>query len=165
MPIISKLKIRNQVWTGRPPWTMFLSASLRLCVIMLFASQVQAQTSAPSDSVLDRRVAEIARVLRCPVCQGLSINDSPSQLSLEMKQVVREQLQAGKSPDEIKAYFVSKYGEWILLEPKPRGMNLFVYLAPFILLVGGGALIVVMVRKWTRGSTGSIPEPEPDTDL
>jgi len=62
---------------------------------------------------------------------------------------VREQLRAGKSPDDVKAYFVSKYGEWILLEPKPHGMNLAVYLAPFVLLIGGGALIVVMVRKWT----------------
>jgi cytochrome c-type biogenesis protein CcmH len=68
---------------------------------------------------------------------------------MQMKQVVRDQLAAGKSPEEVKAYFVSKYGEWILLEPKPRGMNLAVYLLPLFLLVGGGGLIVVMVRKWT----------------
>lgn len=89
-------------------------------------------------------------MLRCPVCQGLSIQDSPSELSQEMKGIVREQLKSGKSEDKVKAYFVSKYGEWILLEPKPHGMNLFVYLAPFILLLGGGALIVVMVRKWSK---------------
>jgi cytochrome c-type biogenesis protein CcmH len=83
------------------------------------------------------------------VCQGLSLADSPSELSMQMKQVVRDQLAAGKSPEEVKAYFVSKYGEWILLEPKPRGMNLAVYLLPLFLLVGGGGLIVVMVRKWT----------------
>jgi cytochrome c-type biogenesis protein CcmH/NrfF len=89
-----------------------------------------------SDSLLDVRTKELAA-------------DSPSELSMQMKQVVRDQLAAGKSPEEVKAYFVSKYGEWILLEPKPRGMNLAVYLLPLFLLVGGGGLIVVMVRKWT----------------
>jgi cytochrome c-type biogenesis protein CcmH len=102
-----------------------------------------------SDSLLDVRTKELAAELRCPVCQGLSLADSPSELSMQMKQVVRDQLAAGKSPEEVKAYFVSKYGEWILLEPKPRGMNLAVYLLPLFLLVGGGGLIVVMVRKWT----------------
>ena len=59
-----------------------------------------------------------------------------------MRSVVREKLAAGQSSDEVKAYFVSKYGEWILLEPKPRGMNLMVYVAPFLLLLGGAWLIV-----------------------
>jgi cytochrome c-type biogenesis protein CcmH len=102
-----------------------------------------------SDSALDARTKELSAELRCPVCQGLSLADSPSELSMQMKQVVRDQLKAGKSPEEVKAYFVSKYGEWILLEPKPRGMNLAVYLLPLFLLLGGGGLIVVMVRKWT----------------
>ena len=101
------------------------------------------------DSALEARTKAVATQLRCPVCQGLSIQDSPSELSQQMKQIVRDQLRAGKSPEQVKAYFVSKYGEWILLEPPAHGMNLAVYLAPFILLLGGGALIVVMVRKWT----------------
>lgn len=111
------------------------------------ARTIQAQIT--NDSILEERTREVASHLRCPVCQGLSIQDSPSELSLQMKQVVRDQLREGKSPAEIKAYFVSKYGEWILLEPKPSGMNLAVYLLPLVLLVGGGGLIVLMVRKWT----------------
>lgn len=109
----------------------------------------QAQTIT-NDSILEQRAKEVSAQLRCPVCQGLSIQDSPSELSLQMKSVVRDMLRQGKSEDEIKAYFVSKYGEWILLEPKPKGMNLAVYLAPFFLLIVGGGIIVVMVRKWTR---------------
>jgi cytochrome c-type biogenesis protein CcmH len=115
-----------------------------------------AQQTISNDPALEAKVAEVASVLRCPVCQGLSLNDSPSELSQQMRQLVREKLAAGESPEEIKAYFVSKYGEWVLLEPKPKGMNLVVYLAPFILLLGGGGLIVVMVRKWSSASAAPV---------
>lgn len=137
--------------------------SRKVCVILfLFACRAEAQAVAPTDTVLDRQTREVASVLRCPVCQGLSIQDSPSDLSQEMKGIVRAQLKAGKSPDEVKAYFVSKYGEWILLEPKAHGMNWLVYLAPFFLLVGGGALIIVKVRKWTTAAHALKMVAEPD---
>lgn len=107
------------------------------------------------DTVFERRVAEVASGLRCPVCQGLSIQDSPSELSLQMKDVVRQQLREGKSPEEVKAYFVSKYGEWILLEPKASGMNLLVYIAPLLLLLGGGVVIFVAVKRWSSAPAES----------
>jgi cytochrome c-type biogenesis protein CcmH len=120
------------------------------------AAGLFAQQTISNDPALEAKVHEVASVLRCPVCQGLSLNDSPSELSQQMRQLVREKLAAGESPEEIKAYFVSKYGEWVLLEPKPKGMNLVVYLAPFILLLGGGGLIVVMVRKWSSQAAAPV---------
>jgi cytochrome c-type biogenesis protein CcmH len=105
---------------------------------------------AAGDSSLDAATRAIASELRCPVCQGVSIQDSPSELAQEMRSIVREQLQAGKTPEQIKAYFVSKYGEWILLEPKPSGMNLVLYLLPALLVIGGVAGVGFLVRKWTR---------------
>jgi cytochrome c-type biogenesis protein CcmH len=127
-------------------------ALLMIAMSAISAGPSRAQQTITNDPVLEAKVAEVSAVLRCPVCQGLSLNDSPSELSQQMRQLVREKLAAGESPEEIKAYFVSKYGEWVLLEPKPKGMNLVVYLAPFILLLGGGGLIVVMVRKWSSAS-------------
>ena len=102
-----------------------------------------------NDSALEARTAAVAAQLRCPVCQGLSIQDSPSELSQQMRNLVKEQLAAGKSDDEVKAYFVSKYGEWILLEPKARGFNLLIYLLPVGLVLGGIGAIVLVVRRWT----------------
>lgn len=119
--------------------------------------------TAPYDSVLEQRVKEVSAILRCPVCQGLSIQDSPSELSLQMKDVVRQQLREGKSPEEVKAYFVSKYGEWILLEPKATGMNLIVYALPLVLLVLGAGLIWMMVKRWstaTSDEAATAPEEE-----
>ena len=102
-----------------------------------------------ADSALERRSREVASALRCPVCQGLSIADSPSDLALEMKGLVREQLAAGKSPDEIRAYFIGKYGEWVLLEPKAEGLNLLVYVLPVAVVLGGAMFIVRYVRANT----------------
>lgn len=131
------------------------------CVVMSVAAAAQlarAQGPQPSgkiisasgDSRLDDSVRSVSSQLRCPVCQGESIQESPAELAKEMRQVVREQLAAGRSSDEVKAYFVSKYGEWILLKPEAHGANLAVYLLPLALLVGGAVLIVVAVRRWIR---------------
>jgi cytochrome c-type biogenesis protein CcmH len=70
-----------------------------------------------------------------------------------MRAVVKDQLRAGKTPDEVKAYFISKYGEWILLEPKPHGFNILVYAMPIALVIIGLAVIFFAVRKWTSVPT------------
>ncbi len=114
------------------------------------ATLVTSAKAQDADSALDARTKSVAEQLRCPVCQGVSIQDSPSQLAQEMRGVVKDQLRAGRTPDQVKAYFVSKYGEWILLEPKATGMNILVYALPVVLVLGGIAAIVVVVRRWTR---------------
>lgn len=128
---------------------------------------VQAQTQAPAaqatpspgadgpivveETAIDRQVMALSAELRCPVCQGLSLADSPSELSLEMREVVRSLLEEGKSPAEVRAYFVSKYGEWILLEPDPKGFNMAVYILPIVALLGGVAFVVMLVKRWSNG--------------
>ena len=124
----------------------------------LLASPITAQNTAPAvapsqavplDSALEARTSAVAAQLRCPVCQGLSIQDSPSELAQSMRSVVRDQLAEGRTPDEVKAYFVSKYGEWILLAPKPSGLNLIAYAIPILVVLGGGAVVLLAVRRWT----------------
>ncbi|MCC7003722.1 MAG: cytochrome c-type biogenesis protein CcmH [Gemmatimonadaceae bacterium] len=102
-----------------------------------------------ADSVLEARTTRLAVQLRCAVCQGISIQESPSSLAREMREVVKDQLRAGRSDAEVKAYFVSKYGEWILLAPTARGFNLVLYVLPALLLIGGLVGIAVVVRRWT----------------
>jgi cytochrome c-type biogenesis protein CcmH len=101
---------------------------------------------------LNALTRQVASQLRCPVCQGLSLADSPSELALEMKDVVRDQLAAGRTPEEVKQYFVAKYGEWILLEPTRRGVNLLVYALPALAVVAGLGVIWVALRRWTSGA-------------
>jgi cytochrome c-type biogenesis protein CcmH len=117
--------------------------ALLLTYSLLTSSLFSAQ---PAD--LEEQVRSISAELRCVVCQNLSVADSPSELAQQMRAVVREQLQAGKSPGEIKAYFVSKYGEWVLLSPTPKGFNLLVWVLPFVVAATGIIGVLFVIRRW-----------------
>lgn len=134
------------------------AAALLAVALLAPATTVAAQQQAATDPALDAATRAVSAELRCPVCQGLSIQDSPTELAREMRVVVHDQLAAGRTPEQVKAYFVSKYGEWILLQPKAHGFNLAVYLLPLAVLLGGAVLIVVLVRRWTRQG-GAAAEP------
>ena len=114
------------------------------------APQVSAAPAPGVDTALDARVKAVASRLRCPVCQGEAIQDSPAELAGQMKLLVREQLASGRSEQEVLDYFTAKYGQWILLEPKAEGINLLVYGLPIVFLIVGGAGIVMAVKKWSR---------------
>lgn len=118
-----------------------------------------APTGATLDPAREETVRRLASELRCPVCQGLSVQDSPTELSQQMKAVIRGQLEQGKTPDEVKAYFVARYGEWILLEPEASGFNLVIYLLPLAMLLAGGAVVALTVRRWTKRGEGMPPLP------
>jgi cytochrome c-type biogenesis protein CcmH len=107
-----------------------------------------------ADSALESMTTQLASELRCPVCQGNSIQDSPSELAQQMRDLIRDQLRAGKTPDQVRAYFVDKYGEWILLAPKAEGLNLVVYLVPVAAILVGGAVVWRTVRRWTTTAAG-----------
>jgi cytochrome c-type biogenesis protein CcmH len=117
-------------------------------MMLVSVMTLMAQTSLP-DSVVAARTKHIAAQLRCPVCQGLSLQESQSELSHQMKGVIKDQIVAGKTDEQVMNYFVAKYGEWILLEPPAHGFNLAVYLLPFIMLFGGMAVLYTSVKRWT----------------
>lgn len=96
---------------------------------------------------LDEVTNELTSRMRCPVCQALSIADSPSVSAMAMKQEVRELLATGYTTDQIVAYFERSYGEFIRLEPKAEGFNLVVWLAPLCLVLVGGALVAWRLRR------------------
>ena len=66
-------------------------------------------------------------------------------MAKDMSAVVRQQLDAGRTPEQVKDYFVARYGEWILLRPAARGFNWVVYLLPYVALAGGGVLLAVIM--------------------
>lgn len=106
---------------------------------------------------LEDQTRAVATELRCVVCQNLSIADSPSEMAQQMRAIVRDQLQAGKSPQEIKDYFVSKYGEWVLLKPGTQGISLLVWVVPFVALLIGLALGIFFIRRWVAKKRSAQP--------
>ncbi|MBI3182056.1 MAG: cytochrome c-type biogenesis protein CcmH [Myxococcales bacterium] len=107
----------------------------------------------PLDPAREARVQALAKVLRCPVCQGLSIADSPSSMARAQLEKVRELVREGKTDQEIFAYFEARYGEFALLEPKAQGINLLAWVGPMALLLFGFFVILSQVRR--RGSAVS----------
>src|SRR6185369_14564317 len=77
---------------------------------------------------LDARTQDVAALLRCPVCQGLSVADSPSSAAQNMKHQVRDLLAAGYDGPQVLAYFEQSYGEFVRLQPPLRGLNWIVWL-------------------------------------
>jgi cytochrome c-type biogenesis protein CcmH len=116
---------------------------------------------APSADV-EERTREIAAELRCVVCQNLSVADSPSDLAKEMRGRVREQVEQGKGRQEIMDYFVSRYGEYVLLSPPKRGFNLLVWGLPFVGLLAGAYGVYMVARRWTMPAPGGPAGPSVD---
>ena len=83
--------------------------AVAVIAVLLTVSRPQETAEGRSDA--------LARELRCPDCQGLSVADSPTQSAAEIRRQIDEMLAAGASPDDVRAHFVARYGDWILLAP------------------------------------------------
>ncbi|HEV8659473.1 MAG TPA: cytochrome c-type biogenesis protein [Thermoanaerobaculia bacterium] len=96
---------------------------------------------------LDAKTHEVASLLRCPVCQGMSVADSPAEMALNMKRQVNALLARGYTQDQILEYFERSYGEFVLLKPKFRGVNTFVWILPIFALAIGAVIAITKARK------------------
>jgi cytochrome c-type biogenesis protein CcmH/NrfF len=92
----------------------------------------------------------IGAKLRCPVCQGMAVADSTSAAAIQMQQRIRELVAAGYDEDQIRSFFVDRYGEWILLDPEARGLNLLVWILPGLGAGLGLAWAASVVLRWRR---------------
>lgn len=118
----------------------------------------------PARHVEEQTVYEIATQLRCVVCQNLSVADSPSEMANQMRGVIKERLAAGDRPQDVIAYFVDKYGTWILLSPPRRGFTLLVWILPPIAVAAGVGILALVLRRWTRRHAAA-PRPPVDPEM
>jgi cytochrome c-type biogenesis protein CcmH len=139
-----------------------LIAALLPLVVLGLVVLVEAQQ--PARHLDEPEVYAIASQLRCVVCQNLSVADSPSETAIQMRGVIRQRLAAGERPDQVIQYFVDKYGEWILLEPRRHGFTLLVWLLPPLAAVAGIGLAAVLLVRWTRRRRAATAAPTPTID-
>lgn len=128
------------------PFQRTLAVFAAVAIIGLAGSGLwQAARSDPATA--EDQVESIAQGLRCPTCQGLSVADSAAPIATSMRDIIDEQLAAGRTPEEIRAYFVQRYGDWILLSPRASGLGWLVWTLPVIALLGGGAVAYARTRQ------------------
>jgi cytochrome c-type biogenesis protein CcmH len=140
---------------GRRTWLLVGVAALVVCVAALVAS-----TGGDEPTTVPERARAVASGLRCPVCQNLSVADSPSRLAGEMRAEIEQRLAAGASEEEVRAFFVARYGEWVLLEPTREGLNLLPFLFPLVAVGAGVATWLVAVRRRPRPDAAPVSEEE-----
>lgn len=144
------------------PWRAGLAAAAEVVLVALALLASSASAAGPVD---EDTVTAVAAELRCVVCQNLSVADSPSETARQMRDIVRERLALGETPEQVMAYFVDKYGTWILLSPPRQGFTLLVWVAPFAVLLLGLAMVAVVVRRWSpRAGAPAAPGAAIDPD-
>ncbi len=114
---------------------------------------------------LDRVTNEVSSRMRCPVCQGLSVADSPTPSAVAMKEEVRQFLAAGYTDTQILTYFEQSYGEFIRLEPKATGFNLLVWILPIAALLAGLAVVIRRVSRPDSSDAQGDASPSAESDL
>ena len=110
------------------------------------------------DPALEARARAISAELRCLVCQNQSLDDSSAELAHDLRVLIRERLKAGDSDEQVRAYLVRRYGEFILLKPPLQRDTYLLWYGPFVVLLLGGAAAMLFLRR-----RGRVAEPAPLT--
>ena len=158
-------------------------AALLACACALPASALDAPAAAPSaaasdatvayqppaarptaaDPALEARMLAITGELRCLVCQNQTIADSHADLAVDLRQEVREMLQRGQTPDQIRHYMTDRYGDFVLYRPPLKASTAVLWLAPAALLAIALLALAVVIRRRSRLADDQF-EPEPMLD-
>ncbi|MDT8364461.1 MAG: cytochrome c-type biogenesis protein [Nitrosomonas sp.] len=99
------------------------------------------------DPVLEKRMLNLAENLRCLVCQNESLAGSRSDFANDLRREIREQMQANKSDDEITAFLVARYGDFVLYDPPMKSTTWLLWFGPFIFFLGGVVTLIVYLKR------------------
>lgn len=110
-----------------------------LLVLLAMPVPVVAQQARPmaEDPVLEERLMNLSRELRCLVCQNETLADSRADLAVDLRNEIREQMKAGKTDQEIIAFLTARYGDFVLYRPPVKATTYFLWFGPFVLLLAG----------------------------
>ena len=125
---------------------------LFLLLFTVIISVSQAQT-VPDNSDLDRHMMRLAGELRCLVCQNQTLADSNAGLAVDLRKQIREKLAGGMSDQEVIAFMVQRYGEFVLYKPRLEPSTWLLWFGPFLMLIGGLIFLVFKIRSRQKEDT------------
>ena len=127
--------------------TPVIRALLVMLTLALPMAQGQAADMQLADPALESRARALMKEVRCVVCQSQSIDESDAGIAVDLRRLIREDIAAGKSDDEIRQFLVDRYGDFILFTPPFKAETLILWLGPFVMLLGGLAYIIWFLRR------------------
>lgn len=111
---------------------------LLICLVAsVVVAQVQEEEVPSDDPVIEQRLANLSKELRCLQCQNQTLADSPAGLAADLRREIRIQMKAGKSDQEIIAFLTQRYGDFILYRPRVTFTTYLLWFGPFVLMLGG----------------------------
>ncbi|WP_262692275.1 cytochrome c-type biogenesis protein [Kordiimonas aestuarii] len=121
----------------------FIAILIAMMMLAGAAFAVAVDEKPLDDPAKEAMARELMKDIRCLVCQNQSIEDSNADLARDLRQIVRERIAMGDSPDNVRAYLVDRYGDWVLLEPPVKPQTYLLWASPFLFL----ALVVIAVAR------------------
>jgi cytochrome c-type biogenesis protein CcmH len=130
-----------------------------MSIALALAAPASAESSLPPsywayrqlpDAKQEAKAQALMQELRCLVCQGQSIADSDADLAADMRDLVRRRISAGEKPEQIRAWLIERYGDWISYRPTTEPIALPLWAAPIVLLIFGGAVVAGRIRRKRR---------------
>jgi cytochrome c-type biogenesis protein CcmH/NrfF len=135
--------------------------ALTLALAMLGPASAGPAADTAADPALEARVQAVAAELRCLVCQNQNLADSHAELALDLKNQVREQLRAGRTPEQVVAFMTERYGDFVLYRPPFKSTTWLLWLGPALLLVLGlVGLARALRRHEDRGEPAAMTEQD-----
>ena len=121
--------------------------ALLAAALLLTAATSDDPAERLTDPAKEARARTLFREFRCLECQNESIDDSEAPIADDLRRAVRQQVQAGRSDAEIKRFLTDRYGEFVLMRPTFSPANAVLWLTPFVLVLGGGLVMVLRARR------------------
>jgi cytochrome c-type biogenesis protein CcmH len=141
-----------------------MTAPRRVALALFALALLTGAAADPADRLAnpaqEARARALFRDVRCLVCQSESIDESDAGLAHDLRQLIRQQVAAGHSDGDIRAYLVSRYGQFVLLTPKPSLGNAILWVGPLLVVVLGGAALLTRRRGVSSGPETLTPEEE-----
>lgn len=131
-----------------------------LAVVALQVSIASAADTPLADASQEARARDLMKEVRCVVCQSQSIDESDAGIAVDLRQLIREEIAAGKSDDDIRRFLVARYGDFILFRPPFKAETLVLWLGPFAVLAVGLVFVIRFLRR--RPAQTQPPALSPD---